>query len=63
MPRMDKTGPTGQGPMTGRGMGPCGNEMRRGWGGCGQCWGMRFGRLFRSPKNQLQSLEDEKRYL
>ncbi len=24
MPRMDGTGPTGQGPMTGRRMGPCG---------------------------------------
>lgn len=29
MPRMDGTGPTGQGPMTGRGLGPCGtNKMR-----------------------------------
>ena len=25
MPRMDGTGPLGQGPMTGRGLGPCGN--------------------------------------
>jgi len=24
MPRMDGTGPAGQGPMTGRGLGPCG---------------------------------------
>lgn len=24
MPGMDGTGPTGQGPMTGRGLGPCG---------------------------------------
>ncbi|HOR57784.1 MAG TPA: DUF5320 family protein, partial [bacterium] len=27
MPRQDGTGPTGQGPMTGRGMGPCGGGM------------------------------------
>jgi len=26
MPRMDGTGPTGQGPMTGRGQGPCGTS-------------------------------------
>jgi hypothetical protein len=24
MPRRDRTGPAGQGPMTGRGLGPCG---------------------------------------
>lgn len=27
MPRQDKTGPMGMGPMTGRGMGPCGAGM------------------------------------
>lgn len=26
MPRMDGTGPAGQGPMTGRGLGPCGTS-------------------------------------
>lgn len=26
MPRMDGTGPLGQGPLTGRGLGPCGNS-------------------------------------
>ncbi len=26
MPRMDGTGPLGQGPMTGRGLGPCGSS-------------------------------------
>ncbi len=37
MPRFDRTGPTGQGPM-GRGLGPCGAGRRRGFGsgfGCG----------------------------
>ena len=41
MPRQDKTGPNGQGPMTGRGLGPCGRGLRRGFGrGMGwRCWG------------------------
>jgi hypothetical protein len=34
MPRFDGTGPTGQGPMTGRGFGPC---------GLGLGWRKRFG--------------------
>jgi Family of unknown function (DUF5320) len=42
MPRQDKTGPLGQGPLTGRGLGPCGRGlgMRRGFGrGMGwRCW-------------------------
>ena len=36
MPNMDKTGPQGMGPLTGRGMGSCGNGMRR---GCGRGFG------------------------
>ena len=32
MPNMDRTGPQGNGPMTGRGLGPCSNGMRRGFG-------------------------------
>lgn len=34
MPRFDGTGPWGLGPLTGRGLGPCGAGMawRRGWG-------------------------------
>lgn len=41
MPRMDGTGPIGQGPRTGRGLGPCGlglargNARGRGWIGRG----------------------------
>ncbi len=39
MPAFDQTGPQGQGPMTGRGFGPCGYGGgffggRRGWGFC-----------------------------
>ncbi|MBN1942659.1 MAG: DUF5320 domain-containing protein [Phycisphaerae bacterium] len=43
MPGFDGTGPMGQGPMTGRGLGPCGRGMafRRGGGrglGYGRSW-------------------------
>ena len=39
MPRFDKTGPMGYGPMTGRGMGPCNGGLRRGRGlGRGYGW-------------------------
>jgi len=40
MPGQDRTGPLGQGAMTGRGLGPCGGGMRRGFGrgfGRGRC--------------------------
>jgi len=57
MPKLDRTGPTGQGPRTGRGLGPCGGGMRQGWG-CG------FGfRRFISPKNELAALEEEEKML
>jgi hypothetical protein len=37
MPAIDKTGPNGQGPLTGRGLGPCGSGFARGFGrGCGR---------------------------
>jgi len=39
MPALDKTGPQGQGPMTGRGMGPCGKGI-----GFGRGFGYGFGR-------------------
>ena len=32
MPRQDRTGPQGEGPRTGRGLGLCGGGMRRGFG-------------------------------
>ncbi len=32
-PMGDGTGPLGQGPASGKGMGPCGGSQRRGWGG------------------------------
>jgi len=59
MPKLDGTGPMGQGPRTGRGLGPCGGGMRRGWG----CWSGHGFRRFISPKNELAALEDEKQML
>jgi hypothetical protein len=32
MPAKDGTGPLGQGPLTGRGLGPCGAGLRQGFG-------------------------------
>jgi len=60
MPKLDGTGPMGQGPMTGRGFGPCGGGARRGLG-CRRGFGL--GRFFYSPKNQIQALEDEEKML
>ena len=42
MPGYDRTGPAGQGAMTGRGMGPCGGGAQDGRG-----FGMGMGRGFR----------------
>lgn len=60
MPQLDQTGPRGQGPMTGRGLGRCGGGMRQGWG-CRGSYG--FGRRFASPKNELAALEEDEKIL
>lgn len=62
MPKFDGTGPTGQGPMTGRGAGSCGGRMRMGRGGCCGGSGLDFRRFF-SPKNELTALENEEKML
>ncbi|MBU2575930.1 DUF5320 domain-containing protein [Patescibacteria group bacterium] len=52
MPRLDGTGPMGQGPMTGRGMGPCAF--------CARC------PYFKKPltkKDELEAIEDEEKML
>ncbi len=43
MPARDRTGPLGEGPMTGRGLGPCGRGLARGYG---QGRGLGLGRGF-----------------
>ncbi|MFA6528893.1 MAG: DUF5320 domain-containing protein [Candidatus Gracilibacteria bacterium] len=61
MPRFNGTGPRGMGPGTGWRLGPCGGDMRRGWG-CGGSYGYGF-RRFVSPKNELAALEEEEEML
>lgn len=56
MPNRDKTGPMGQGPVTGRGFGPCGK-------GKGQGFGFRLGRGFARGLCRFQSLIDYRKAL
>ncbi|MFA7654050.1 MAG: DUF5320 domain-containing protein [Candidatus Magasanikbacteria bacterium] len=61
MPKLDGTGPMGQGAGSGRGMGSCGNGTGIRRGCCG-----RYGqgrRRFISSKNELTALEDEEKML
>ena len=63
MPRFDRTGPRGFGPMTGRGMGCCGQGMGRGYGrgyGFGAGYGRGYG--YSTPitkKEEKEMLEEE----
>lgn len=65
MPAFDKTGPQGQGPMTGRGMGQCGvrQGMRMGFGRC-QGYGRGLGRYFawNAPQTKEEQIEDLQSY-
>ena len=54
MPRFDQTGPQGRGPMTGRGLGPCGRGMGRGGG-----YGRYAGRTYLSKTEEIEDLEEE----
>ena len=58
MPYQDGTGPQGQGPMTGRGLGPCGRGLgfRQGFKGMG------FRKFFQGTELTL-SKEQEKKIL
>jgi len=60
MPNRDKTGPMGQGPSTGRGFGPCGGGVRRGFGGgCGRGFGRGLGRYFGWNQPQTEAERKE----
>lgn len=69
MPNRDKTGPMGQGLLTGRGFGPCGGGKNFGRGfGCGCGFGCGLGRFFgwnqpQTKKEQAQSLSDYQKAL
>ena len=57
MPRLDGSGPFGQGAGSGRGLGPCGCAFRASARGFGR------GQRFISPKNELSALEEEEKIL
>ncbi|MDD4785189.1 MAG: DUF5320 domain-containing protein [Candidatus Shapirobacteria bacterium] len=62
MPNRDRTGPMGMGPLTGRGLGPCGSGLRRGLGfGYGRGFGRGLGRFF--GWNQPQTEAEQKQAL
>lgn len=52
MPNRDGTGPRGMGQLTGRGLGPCGGGMRRGFG-------CRWNNLTREEEKKMLELEKE----
>jgi hypothetical protein len=65
MPGFDKTGPQGQGSMTGRGVGPCGkgHGMRMGFGRC-HGYGRGLGRYFgwNASQTKEEKIEDIQAY-
>lgn len=69
MPNRDQTGPAGQGPLTGRGFGPCGGGRGLGRGfGCGRGFGRGLGRYFgwnepRTKEEQAEALVDYRKAL
>lgn len=62
MPALDQTGPTGQGSMTGRGLGPCGGGIGRGFG-CNRGRGKFAGRTYLSKNEEIEELEEEAKIL
>ena len=63
MPRFNRTGPMGQGPRTGRGMGPCGGGMARGRG-TGRGFGWNAPQMTKKEqegwlKEEAEALEEE----
>ncbi len=58
MPNMNGKGPMNAGQGTGRGLGPCGQGLRRGNQG-----GFGFNRFSRSAPNSKVSLEEEEKML
>ena len=66
MPAFDKTGPQGQGPMTGRGMGRCGSGVAMGRRMGGRCcgYGRGLGRYFgwNAPATTEEQKDDLSEY-
>ncbi|MFA7088329.1 MAG: DUF5320 domain-containing protein [Patescibacteria group bacterium] len=61
MPRMNGTGPAGQGPMTGRGRGNCQNGERKFW--CGRRFGFGFKNASLSTEEQITALDEEEKII
>jgi hypothetical protein len=61
MPGQDGTGPQEMGALTGRGLGPCGNGMRRGC--CGRGLGRGFGFRARYSTPLTLTKDEEKKIL
>ncbi len=62
MPGLDRTGPFGMGPMTGRGFGFCGRGIRRGMGR-GFAYRRGFGFTEMTKEEEKKLLEQEKKIL
>ncbi|GAG67038.1 unnamed protein product [marine sediment metagenome] len=58
MPGLDGTGPAGQRPLTGRGLGPCGRGMASGRG-FGRGLGRGFGRRRVGPTTPTQETQEK----
>ena len=64
MPRIDGTGPQGAGPLTGRGLGPCGQGLARGRGGFFGRFGRGLGFSRRwTQTDEKAALEEEEQIL
>lgn len=65
MPRYDKTGPNGAGPLTGRGMGDCVGDRPTRYARFGRGNGRGMGRSYRRFDYQYNApnLAEEKKYL
>lgn len=59
MPWRDGTGPEGRGPLTGRGLGPCGRGFGRGMGFIGSGYGMAYRRPTKEEEIEMLKVEKE----
>jgi len=60
MPGFNRTGPQGYGPMSGRGLGPCGRGLRMGTSrGFGQGMGRSLGHAAHEPTNTLRGTREQ----
>jgi len=57
MPGFDRTGPSGQGPLTGRGFGPCGSGRGKGFGR--RFYGFGYGYQVLTSEEKKQGIEEE----